>query len=124
MNDAINPKHYKSHPSGIECIQIRRHLKSNRSDAIKYLWRCGQKDAQIQELNKAIWYLRDEIVEFGGDVEYTLHTARLLDNLLLKLALHQEDDTRRVFNFIVFGGAECLQQAIDIIKNMIRELGQ
>ena len=68
-------------------------------------------------LNKAIWYLRDEIVEFYGDVEYTLHTARLLDNLLLKLALHQEMTTRRArFNFIVFGGAECLQQAIDIIK--------
>lgn len=124
MNDAINPKHYKCHPSGVECIQIRRHLKSNRSDAIKYLWRCGQKDAQVQELNKAIWYLRDEIVEFSGDIEYSQKTTRLLDNLLLTLALHQDNCVRRLFNFIVFGDAECLQQAIDIIKNMIKELEQ
>ncbi len=122
MSDAINPMHYKSNSSGIECIQIRRHLSSNRSDAIKYLWRCGKKDAQIQELNKAIWYLRDEIVEFDGEIEYTLRTAKILDALLLKLSSHQDDKTRRAFNFIVFGDAENLQQAIKIIDSWIKEL--
>ena len=68
-----------------------------------------QKDAQIQELNKAIWYLRDEIHQSFMEMEYTLHKATdFLDNLLLKLALHQDDDTRRVFQFYCFGGAECL----------------
>jgi len=124
MNDAINPKHYKSHQSGIECIEIRRHLKSNRSDAIKYLWRCGQKDAQVQELNKAIWYLRDEIKNGNGYVFYMQNIANILNNLLSNIALHQDDNTRLLFNYIVFGRLEHLQKAISIIKNMIKELEQ
>ncbi len=43
MNDAINPKHYKSHPSGVECIEITEHLMCNRANAIKYAWRANDK---------------------------------------------------------------------------------
>ena len=56
-----HPKHYTSHPSGIECIQITRHMTFNIGNAIKYLWRCGDKDNQIQDLEKAVWYIKDEI---------------------------------------------------------------
>lgn len=44
-NDPVNnPKHYTSHKSGIECIEITRHMTFNIGNAIKYLWRNGQKD--------------------------------------------------------------------------------
>lgn len=56
-----HPKHYNSHPSGIECIDIIRHFNFNIGSAIKYLWRCGLKDDEIQELEKAKWYIDDEI---------------------------------------------------------------
>lgn len=62
--DNVNhPKHYTSDPSGIECIEITRHRNFNIGNAIKYLWRNGLKDsdAQIQDLEKAIWYIQDEI---------------------------------------------------------------
>lgn len=61
--DKINPSHYKTHPSGIECIEITRHLNFNVGNAIKYLWRNGLKDneSSIDDLNKAIWYINDEI---------------------------------------------------------------
>ena len=62
--EAVNhPKHYNSHPSGIECIQIIRHLNFNIGSAIKYLWRAGLKNQNptIQDLEKAIWYIKDEI---------------------------------------------------------------
>jgi hypothetical protein len=59
--DAINPAHYKSHPSGIECIEISKHLSGCLAQAFQYVWRCGQKDDPIQELNKAIWFLRQEL---------------------------------------------------------------
>lgn len=62
--DPVNhPKHYSSHPSGIECIEITRHLNFNVGNAIKYLWRAGIKDedTHIQDLEKAIWYIKDEI---------------------------------------------------------------
>lgn len=59
--DPTNPRHYKSHPSGIECIQVIRHMNFNRGNAIKYIWRAGLKSDEIHDLAKAIWYLRDEI---------------------------------------------------------------
>ncbi len=60
-NPAINPKHYKDHPSGIECITIVEHMNFNLGNAIKYIWRAGQKDNVIQDLEKARWYLDREI---------------------------------------------------------------
>ena len=71
IENAVNPKHYTSNQSGIECIEITRHLSFNRGNAIKYLWRLGQKDDGNQELKKAIWYLNDEFNYFAGIVEYT-----------------------------------------------------
>ena len=68
--DSVNhPSHYNSHPSGIECIEIARHHNFNIGNSIKYLWRAGLKseegmedtDKQIEDLNKAIWYINDEI---------------------------------------------------------------
>ena len=59
--DHINPSHYKNHPSGVECIDITRHMNFNLGNVIKYLWRSGQKDPTLQELRKARWYLDDEI---------------------------------------------------------------
>ena len=58
-----NPVHYTSHPSGHECIEITRHHTFNIGNAIKYLWRQGLKDgnSSTQDLEKAIWYIKDEI---------------------------------------------------------------
>lgn len=73
-NDQVNhPKHYTSDPSGIECIDITRHRNFNIGNAIKYLWRAGFKedkdrkliDKQVEDLNKAVWYLVDEIHRLG-----------------------------------------------------------
>ena len=61
-NDNIeHPKHYTSHPSGIECIQITRHMGFNLGNAIKYIWRADLKNDALEDLEKAIWYLLDEI---------------------------------------------------------------
>ena len=74
-NDQVNhPKHYTSDPSGIECIDVTRHKNFNIGNAIKYLWRAGLKedkdrkiiDKQVEDLNKAVWYLVDEIHRIGG----------------------------------------------------------
>lgn len=58
-----HPKHYNSHPSGIECIEIVRHHSFNIGNAIKYLWRAGLKDGvdTTQDLEKSLWYIQDEI---------------------------------------------------------------
>ena len=61
MSDAINPSHYKSHPSGVECIEIAEHFGYNLGNAIKYIWRAGLKGDAIEDLKKAAWYLDREI---------------------------------------------------------------
>lgn len=68
--DPVNhPKHYTVDPSGIECIQITRHRNFNIGNAIKYLWRAGLKESNsdIQDLEKAIWYITDEIKRLKGE---------------------------------------------------------
>lgn len=62
-SDAVNhPKHYTSHPSGVECIEITEHMNFNVGNAFKYLWRAGLKsDNPIQDLSKAVWYAQREI---------------------------------------------------------------
>ena len=60
--DAVNnPKHYTSHPSGIECLDVTRHMSFNLGNATKYIWRCDLKKDAIEDLRKAIFYLNDEI---------------------------------------------------------------
>lgn len=63
QHDAVNhPKHYTQHKSGIECIQITRHMGFNLGNAMKYIWRADLKNG-IEDLQKAVWYLQDEIAK-------------------------------------------------------------
>jgi hypothetical protein len=48
-----HPKHYNAHPSGIECIEVVRHMSFNIGNAMKYLWRADEKGAPIEDLEKA-----------------------------------------------------------------------
>jgi len=62
MSDPVNhPKHYVSHPSGIECLTITRHMNFNLGNALKYIWRAGSKGNEIEDLEKAAFYIADEI---------------------------------------------------------------
>lgn len=62
MNDPVNhPPHYNAHPSGVECIKITEHMNFCLGNAIKYIWRADQKGRAIEDLKKAVWYLKREI---------------------------------------------------------------
>lgn len=62
--DMVNhPPHYTSHPSGIECIEITQHMGFNLGNALKYIWRCDLKKDAIEDLEKAQWYIRQEIMK-------------------------------------------------------------
>jgi len=61
-NDPVNsPKHYRSHASGIEVIQITEHMNFCLGNAIKYILRCDLKGNAIQDLRKAEYYIQREI---------------------------------------------------------------
>lgn len=62
MTDNVNhPKHYTSHPSGIEIIQITEHMGFCLGNAVKYIMRCDLKGSDIEDLQKAVWYINREI---------------------------------------------------------------
>jgi hypothetical protein len=62
MTDMVNhPPHYNKHPSGVECITVTRHMNFNLGNAMKYIWRAGEKGNAAEDLMKARWYLDDEI---------------------------------------------------------------
>ena len=62
MKDPVNnPPHYTAHPSGVEAIEITRHMNFNLGNAIKYIWRADLKGNAIQDLQKAAFYINDEI---------------------------------------------------------------
>jgi len=62
MTDNVNnPKHYKSHPSGIEVIRITEHMNFCLGNVIKYVMLADHKHDAIEDLQKARWYLDREI---------------------------------------------------------------
>ena len=66
-----HPSHYTwlKEKCGIEVIDITRHLDFDLGNAVKYILRAGHKSEEglnatektIEDLQKAIWYLNDEI---------------------------------------------------------------
>jgi len=63
--DTINPNHYRTHPSGVECIQITEHMGFCLGNAIKYIWRADLKhdDGGIEDIRKAQWYIERELTK-------------------------------------------------------------
>lgn len=63
IGDKVNhPKHYNSHPSGVEAITVCEHMNFNVGNAMKYLWRSEHKNG-IEDLKKAAWYINREIAK-------------------------------------------------------------
>ena len=63
MESNVNhPKHYAGVPVTVECIDVTRHLPFSLGNAVKYIWRAGKKggpEKEIEDLEKAKWYLND-----------------------------------------------------------------
>ena len=78
IDNVNHPSHYTwlKDKCGIEVIDITRHMGFCLGNAIKYILRAGHKqDAsltdnqkEIEDLKKAIWYIKDRIKQLGGEV--------------------------------------------------------
>ena len=66
MSDAINPQHYTGFSNGAQPIDIAEHLGFNLGNVVKYTSRAGRKDNRLQDLNKAMFYLKREIAREEG----------------------------------------------------------
>ena len=84
------PDHYRGHPSGVECIQITEHMNFCLGNAMKYIWRAGQKGDLLEDLKKARWYLDREIARLESPP-----TAGAVDELPRAVYTDHEDDGLR-----------------------------
>lgn len=77
MEDRVNhPSHYTwlKEYCGIEVIDITRHMNFDLGNAIKYILRSGRKkeaditdkQKEIEDLRKAVWYIEDYIKTLEG----------------------------------------------------------
>lgn len=83
--DLVNhPKHYVSHPSGVECLQITELLPFNLGSALKYLWRKGLKWDESEDTKKAIFYLRRQ-ARLNKEPTYTSFEYNKLDVYLRQI---------------------------------------
>jgi len=63
VNDPVNhPSHYTAY-RGVEVIELTEQMNFNRGNAVKYIARAGlkSKDTELQDLEKALWYIKREI---------------------------------------------------------------
>lgn len=61
MESVKHPSHYTNHPSGVECIEIVKHMNFCLGSAIKYIWRADLKFNAIEDLEKAKRMIEIEI---------------------------------------------------------------
>jgi hypothetical protein len=68
VSDPVNhPSHYTAY-KGVEVIQLTEQMNFNKGNAVKYVARAGLKSAvtEIQDLEKARWYINREIERLKG----------------------------------------------------------
>lgn len=77
-----NPPHYKD-ASGIECIEVTKHMGFCGGNCFKYLYRAGKKGLMIEDLKKAAWYSERAWL---GNEDISEYIARLI----LQVARHRK----------------------------------
>lgn len=72
LNDPVNhPSHYTKGKIEVADFIADQKLNFDRGNAVKYVCRAGSKDPskEIQDLEKAIWYINHEIKMLKGETE-------------------------------------------------------
>ena len=70
--DPVNhPSHYTKGKIEVADFIADQKLNFDRGNAVKYVCRAGSKDPEkeVQDLEKAIWYINHEIKMLKGDIE-------------------------------------------------------
>lgn len=111
-----HPAHYNNHPSGVEVIEVNRHMTGNVAAAFKYVLRRGEKVEHglstkqqiIKDLDKALWYLTDQMKMHEAkdtDPKPSYLWADAGDEALIKMTEHETND--EVAAFMLHIGRYC-----------------
>ena len=114
-----HPKHYTSDDCGVEAIEITSLLPACISNAVKYVWRCGKKDEDLQELKKALWYINysidNDLPSFVDELSDPLGFQELVE----KVKSHWVGNKYMFIDAVYWGNQETMKKALEL---MILEL--
>ena len=120
VSDTIHhPKHYTSDDCGVEAIEITSLLPACISNAVKYVWRCGKKDEDLQELKKALWYINysidNDLPSFVDELSDSLEFQELVE----KVKSHWVGNKYMFIDAVYWGNQETMKKALEL---MIQDL--
>lgn len=86
-----HPVHYNSHKSGVEAIDVIEFLTGNMFNTVKYIWRANHKGKPVEDIEKALWYAKRELVRVVTELATVpQHVYELAD----RYVTHEEDKLR------------------------------
>lgn len=116
-NDNVDhPKHYTSHPNGVECIDIVLRLPFGLGCVIKYLWRAGMKGSRVEDLQKAMYYMKKAPL-------YCVDTVR--HDLIQRVLEHENNEVlQKILRKISLGSHSIYmtEELIEILQRQINDL--
>ena len=119
-SDTVNhPKHYTSDDCGVEAIEVTSLLPACISNAVKYVWRCGKKDEDLQELKKALWYINYSIDNDLPSFVSELSDSLEYEALISKVKSHWTGNKYMFIDAVYWGNQETMKKALEL---MIEEL--
>ena len=120
IDDSIHhPKHYTSDDCGVEAIEITSLLPACISNAVKYVWRCGKKDEDLQELKKALWYINYSIDNDLPTFVEGLSDSLEFQDLVEKVKSHWVGNKYMFIDAVYWGNQETMKKSLEL---MIQEL--
>ncbi len=120
VSDTIHhPKHYTSDDCGVEAIEITSLLPACISNAVKYVWRCGKKDEDLQELKKALWYINYSIDNDLPSFVDQLSDSLEFQELVGKVKSHWVGNKYMFIDAVYWGNQKTMKKSLE---RMIEEL--
>ena len=106
QTDMVNhPPHYKD-ASGIECIEVTKHMQFCGGNCFKYLYRAGKKGSTVEDLEKAAKY-----AQWSCEIREVV--SRYPSDLIMKVAMHREGFIKQAMWHIAYDDWAMAQRAIE-----------
>ena len=137
MTDNVNhPKHYLSAALTLEPIELTARLNSCLGQALQYVCRAPYKGNEIEDLQKAVFYLekqRQVRPDFTIPPETTpyiqifMHHAEGLFGIVIRTLFsfdHVDSDSKKnQYLTYFFVDAHNLEETVEVIRNRLKKLG-
>lgn len=113
LEEEVNvPKHYRTHESGIEAIEITRYLLGDLSNAWKYAMRYEDKNTPKKDIKKLCWYLKDfkeHFIDFNNECTANVEVPLFVRDKMIKVidtepVIVIRSAFEQIYNIVMAGG--------------------